>query len=88
MEQKLWFKAKKYGWGWYPSSWQGWSIIFLYSLGIGLYFKNIDTYSHSASDTLIGLIVPVSIQTIFLLVICYVKGEKPGWHWGSADKKE
>ena len=24
MPQKLWFKAKLYGWGWYPCSWEGW----------------------------------------------------------------
>jgi len=23
----LWFKAKQYGWGWYPARWQGWLIV-------------------------------------------------------------
>ncbi len=24
---KYWFKAKNYGWGWYPATWQGWLIL-------------------------------------------------------------
>ncbi|MCX6717702.1 MAG: hypothetical protein NTU76_03445 [Candidatus Taylorbacteria bacterium] len=24
---KLWFKRKTYGWGWVPSSWEGWFVV-------------------------------------------------------------
>ena len=33
--KKVWFKAKEYGWGWYPSSWQGWIILLIYLLLLG-----------------------------------------------------
>jgi hypothetical protein len=35
MTTKLWFKAKNYGWGWYPITWQGWLITGLYAFGVG-----------------------------------------------------
>lgn len=25
-KNKLWFKAKNYGWGWYPVTWEGWTV--------------------------------------------------------------
>ena len=36
--KKIWFKAKRYGWGWYPSTWQGavcifiWVILFVFGI--------------------------------------------------------
>jgi len=27
---KLWFKAKRYGWGWTPACWQGWLVLGVY----------------------------------------------------------
>ncbi len=30
--QKYWFKAKEYGWGWYPSSRQGWLVMLVWLL--------------------------------------------------------
>lgn len=26
-----WFKAKLYGWGWTPVTWQGWCVILVYA---------------------------------------------------------
>ena len=28
---KKWFAAKRYGWGWYPVTWQGWGILGIYT---------------------------------------------------------
>ena len=33
---QLWFKAKKYGYGWYPATWQGWLVILVYLTILGL----------------------------------------------------
>ncbi|MEQ1561540.1 MAG: hypothetical protein ABL899_02340 [Nitrospira sp.] len=81
-KNKIWFRAKNYGWGWYPVSWQGWVIIILYLIGTVQYFLNADMFSHSVSDTLLRFSVPFVINTIFLLIICYAHGEKPRWRWG------
>ena len=77
-----WFKAKQYGFGLYPSSWQGWIIILIYLLLLVEFFEIIDRYSHSASDTLIGVFIPFILLTAWLLFTAYGTGEKPRWRWG------
>jgi len=83
-----WFKAKKYGWGWYPSSWQGWLIILAYCIAIIKIFVLVDGTSHSGSDTLNGALPIAAALTIFLIFICYRTGEKPEWRWGSKTKQK
>ncbi|MEK6890564.1 MAG: hypothetical protein AABX03_00335 [Nanoarchaeota archaeon] len=81
-KRKLWFKAKLYGWGWYPSTWQGWLVLLTWVIIEIALFLNIDKNSHSVSDTLINFI-PISIVLIIILIIiCYIKGERPRWRWG------
>ena len=87
MKKNYWFRAKKYGWGWSPATWQGWLIIGVYIFLVLFDFNRIDTHSHSASDTLLNFIPETFILTIILIVICYLTGEKPGWHWGDTKKK-
>lgn len=79
---KLWFKAKMYGYGWTPASWEGWGVLALYIVSLIIHIRNIDMYASSASDVLISFLIPFIINTIFLLIICYVKGEEPRWRWG------
>ncbi len=83
--QKLWFKAKRYGYGWYPSTWQGWFVMFVYIALLLYMFRNIDVVQHSGSDTLINFAPRVIVLTIVLLIVCYLKGEKPGWRWGGEE---
>jgi RsiW-degrading membrane proteinase PrsW (M82 family) len=78
--QKLWFKAKHYGWGWYPCSWEGWLIIVLF-LAIFLPVMRLMTNSNSLMWAASGFLI-IGILIIILLIICYKKGEKPGWRWG------
>lgn len=78
---KIWFKRKTYGWGWYPSTWQGWVVVIVYilfMLGLGL------TLDENSSPKEINLmfILPMLIATTALITISYKKGEKPRWQWG------
>lgn len=83
--KKIWFKTKEYGWGWYPSSWQGWLVLLAF-IGFEVWnFLHIDATSHSNSDTIRPFIIDTFIAVAILLAICYKTGEKPRWHWG---KKE
>lgn len=78
----LWFKAKQYGWGWYPVTWQGWVVTALYIFSIFTFLEDINTKSVSFSNTFIGMLIPFTILTSILIYICYLKGEKPKWRWG------
>lgn len=78
-EKKLWFKAKRYGYGWVPCSYEGWLVLLMYILFLFTDALLLDKHSHSASDTVRPFLVHVVLATALLLFICYRKGEKPGW---------
>ena len=73
--KKLWFKAKHYGWGWCPCSWQGWLLILAWVILFTLAVIKMD---HEWLKNLIFIFVFTGI----LIWICYKKGEKPRWRWG------
>lgn len=85
--QGYWFKAKLYGWGWTPVTWQGWATLLLFILLIVLNFLRIDANSHSVSDTLATFVPETFLLTLLLLLVCYAKGEKPRWQWGLPKEK-
>ena len=80
--KNLWFRAKIYGWGWYPCTWQGWAILAVYLFVIFGYAHLVDMSSHSVSDTFYGVIPIIIIATGILICICILKGEEPRWRWG------
>lgn len=81
-QKKLWFKAKKYGYGWYPVSWQGWVITLIYTAIIVFTATHINARAHSVSDFLINFGFIFIIATIVFIAICRHKGEVAHWHWG------
>lgn len=87
--KKLWFKAKQYGWGWYPATWEGWMITFgfvvLFSLHAVLF---IDASVSPSLKQAVGFILRTVLLVAFLIYVCYRHGEKPGWHWGEEPKEE
>ncbi len=80
--EKLWFKAKEYGWGWVPVTWQGWAVTVGYVVLAVLFGFTIDENS-PPQEIVFTFIFPVAMLTALLIRIAYVKGEKPGWRWGS-----
>lgn len=79
---KLWFRAKRYGYGWTPCSWEGWAVLAAYTALMVATFKAADLHSHSGSDTLLTFIPLVVLYTAVLLLICYARGEEARWRWG------
>jgi hypothetical protein len=86
IEKKVyWFKAKKYGWGWTPATWQGYIILGIYLIILlASFFYNTYT-SDSINNTLRNFIPEVILYTLLLMFICKHTGESPQWRWG--DKK-
>lgn len=79
---KLWFKRKRYGWGWYPSTWEGWLLLAIYLvLTIGSVYI-VEWMNLSEIQSAYTVMITVTILTIILLIICYKKGESPKWQWG------
>lgn len=84
---KLWFRAKRYGWGWYPSTWQGWAILVMYFFALINGLSWVKGHPISNHDVLFRILPSFYIMTVFLIIICYATGEKPAWHWGRARKE-
>nr|MBP7805039.1 hypothetical protein [Candidatus Paceibacterota bacterium] len=74
MERKYWFKAKQYGWGWYPATWQGWAILAMYIFATLTTSFYIDSHQYSTFNSLIGFFPTIYILTVFLIIICYKTG--------------
>lgn len=83
--QGYWFKAKLYGWGWTPATWQGWCVILVYAaLILTLVItreKDIPGNPDSGSNVLICAL-PIVTLTALVIFIAYKTGEKPRWQWG------
>lgn len=84
---RIWFKRKIYGWGWYPATWQGWVITLLYVvLALALGF----TVDESASprDVAFTALLPLLILTTLFITVVYKTGETPRWQWGNPKNGE
>lgn len=82
--KEIWFKRKKYGWGWTPANLRGWIVTLLY---VALVF----TTSLVAPISILAFFVLLIVFTAVFIGICYKYGETPRWQWGgdssSQDKK-
>ena len=86
-----WFKAKLYGWGWVPAKWQGWCAIIIYIAFILalILTREIDIAGNPDSGSnFLTFALPIIISTLILIVVTYVKGEKPRWQWGQMNHED
>jgi hypothetical protein len=85
--KKLWFKAKRYGWGWYPVSVKGWLVTIVYA---GLLAWSVGRFSNyvieHSGEPFLSLLFPVLMHALWvsaligsLMYIGIKTGEKPEW---------
>jgi len=77
-QQKFWFPAKRYGWGWGPANtWQGAIVqigyIVLVIFGASYLLRRHETKLFWSSFL---------VLTVLLVLIHWLKGEKATWRWG------
>ncbi|KWK84683.1 hypothetical protein WM16_02795 [Burkholderia ubonensis] len=79
--KRIWFPAKRYGWGWdLPVTWQGWVALLLYMLGVAA-----SAWLLPPHDAPFAFGSCVAVLSAALVVVCWLKGEKPKWRWGDND---
>ena len=84
-EKKLWFKRRRYGWGWTPVTWQGWLAIIIYLLALFLGMEIIKKYSGVGEPVATYIFLGwVLVITAVLVIISLLKGPKPRMRWGSS----
>jgi hypothetical protein len=75
--KNLWFKRKIFGWGWTPVKWQGWLVILIFIVYL-IRVSNEFANTQNLTTYLIQIMIGISL----LILIAYLKGEKPRWQWG------
>jgi len=76
MTKQYWFRAKTYGYGWTPNTWQGWLVLAAAVVGF------IDgVYKISAGSRVMGSL-EIGLFLIMLIAVCVAKGEPAKWRWG------
>ena len=83
--QGYWFRAKLFGWGWTPVSWQGWLVTIIYIALIVFFARTIDGNS-PPREVAFTFILPLILLTLTFIRIAYKYGEKPRWRWGMPKK--
>jgi hypothetical protein len=86
---KYWFKRRRYGFGWTPTTWQGWLILVVYivamvAVALMMGVTGSNTYRHSLQFVEPFLFVFV-VATIILIAILSAKSPSPKWRWGKKD---
>lgn len=76
--QETWFKNKKYGLGWTPSSPQGW-IATLALIGFVLYFS----LTFPVEEKPLEFFFWIGFSVFVFLLLCFRYGEKLEWRWGN-----
>jgi hypothetical protein len=78
-----WFRAKTYGWGWVPATWQGWSVLAVYLLLVTYSVLSLNFDPATPAPIALRVIAArIFAPTLILLFICWKKGEPPHWSWG------
>jgi hypothetical protein len=85
MQEKKWFRPKRYGYGWFPISWQGWAVLLMYVFVLLTDAVHMNNTSHSISDFVMNFFPRVYILTVFLIIICEAKGGRARWRWGGKE---
>lgn len=94
MEQtrkNYWFKARRYGWGWTPVTWQAWFLIAIYMLVVTGAAVMLLPSTKSEPANIVGIVafVLIFLSATFLLIgISMLKGERPGWRWNDKNKND
>jgi hypothetical protein len=86
---KYWFKRKTYGYGWTPTTWQGWcctaGFMVLIIAPIGFYPLFFKLPYIGPKHIALFLIYNLILSLLFFW-ISWKKGERPTWQWGKKPK--
>jgi hypothetical protein len=79
----IWFKRKRYGWGWYPATWQGWLVIAGFFAVMLLAGWLVGRWAGGDDALFARVFAPVAfVLTAITVLISWRKGESPRWQWG------
>ncbi len=81
-----WFKRRRYGYGWFPVSWQGWTVFGVYLLlVIAGALMIMDVSPEDEAREVAFYLLFVAVLTVCLITITMKKAPKAKWRWGKSD---
>lgn len=85
--KRYWFKAKWFGWGWTPATWEGWLTTGVLILAIILLSRRANG-SESFLELMYEYLIPIALLTALFIIIARMRGEKPRWRWGDRSRRK
>lgn len=83
-KQQYWFKRRRYGYGWTPTTWQGWLAVsaFLF-VAIGSAVTLIAVYEGVYDSELIWVYMNIVFVALAgFIIVSTKKAPVPKWRWG------
>ena len=82
---RLWFRARSFGWGWTPVTVEGWLVLGVFLVGVAVDIAVFTRRLQSGGDprpATVTFLVWLAILSGALVAICWMTGERPRWRWG------
>lgn len=78
-----WFKRRRYGYGWVPTTWQGWAVIITF---LTLVIAGSVIFDKAPRDKISPeLALYIAYVLILVAILAWIsikKGPAPRWRWG------
>ena len=81
-KSNLWFKRRRYGWGWTPVSWQGFITIGLFLAVVLTAAFQLPADVDPTPGQLFIFFGILIVSVAGLAAVGFVKGPAPRWRWG------
>ncbi len=89
IEQRAWFRPKRYGYGAEPANWKGWLAAGIHlAVFAGIVWRLVSEQAHPApvSEQAVLWWTALIVATLAFLVLCWMKTDgKWRWRWGQDD---
>jgi len=85
--KRYWFRAKLYGWGWTPATWQGWVVIGIFFVLLLWNAFSLPGNDRATTEDLGKFFARLVVIIAGILAIAWKTGEKPRWQWGPPKKR-
>lgn len=84
MAGQYWFATKEYGWGWFPVTWEGWTVTGLYVavMIIGALYILPPGRKNQTKKRMPVFLSFVAILSLAFVGIAWLTGEPTEWRWG------
>ena len=81
---RLWFRAKRLGWGWVPATWEGWLVVAFFVAWTVLPTMILAKLDGTWTPRLTASwAAHAAVMTAALVGVCWRTGERPRWRWSA-----